>query len=173
MAQMLFSARRLICLALLPLALSGAAASKKPVIGEIAPEAELTLIDGSKVTLAQLRGEVVILNFWATWCIPCRTELPLLDRYLQLQKAHGLHVYAVTIEDSVPLYKLKPFLGKLSIASAKKIKGPYGPINNGVPTNYIIDRAGKVRYAKAGSFTLDVLNNELVPLLREKAPPAP
>jgi cytochrome c biogenesis protein CcmG/thiol:disulfide interchange protein DsbE len=159
-----------LCLVLLPLALTGAAAGKKPTIGEVAPNAELTLIDGTKLNLDDMRGEVVVLNFWATWCVPCRTELPLLDRYYEVQKPHGLRVYAVTTEGSLPLYKLKPLFGQLNMAPARRIKGPYAPIAGAVPTNYIIDRAGKLRYAKAGALTLDVLNAQLVPLLREKAP---
>lgn len=158
-----------LLLLLLPLALNGAAASKRPKIGEIAPEAEITLMDGTKLRLSEMRGDVVVLNFWATWCVPCRTELPILDRYYELQKRHGLRVYAVTTEGSVPLYKLKPLFGALQIAPAKRIKGPYGPID-GVPTNFIIDRAGKVRYASGGAFDLDRLNQELVPLLREPRP---
>jgi thiol-disulfide isomerase/thioredoxin len=161
---------RFFCLMLLPLALSGAATGKKAVVGEIAPEAELTLIDGTKLNLGAMRGDVVVLNFWATWCVPCRTELPVLDAYYQLQKRHGLRVYAVTTEGSVPLHKLKPLFGQLKIAPAKRIKGPYGPIDGGVPTNYIIDRSGKLRYAKAGALTLEILNEQLVPLLREDAP---
>jgi cytochrome c biogenesis protein CcmG/thiol:disulfide interchange protein DsbE len=158
------------CLAALPFALSGAAPARKPKVGEIAPDAELTLMDGTKLHLDEMRGEVVVLNFWATWCVPCRTELPTLDHYYKMQKQHGLRVYAVTTEGSVPLFKLKPLFGVLTIAPARKIKGPYSPIDGGVPTNYIIDRAGKLRYAKAGALTLDSLNEQLVPLLREPTP---
>ncbi|WP_404338882.1 TlpA family protein disulfide reductase [Sphingomonas sp. MMS12-HWE2-04] len=158
------------CLFLLPFALSGASVPKRPKVGEIAPDAELTLMDGTKLRLGDMRGDVVVLNFWATWCVPCRTELPTLDRYYAVQKRHGLRVYAVTTEDSLPLYKFKPLFGVLQIAPARKIKGPYGPIDGGVPTNYILDRSGKLRYAKAGAFTLDALNEQLVPLLSEPAP---
>lgn len=160
---------RSLCLTLLPLTLSGAAPAKRPKVGEIAPDAELTLMDGTKLHLGEMRGDVVVLNFWATWCVPCRTELPTLDHYYKLQKQHGLRVYAVTTEDSLPLYKLKPLFGVLTIAPARRIKGPYSPIDGGVPTNYIIDRAGKLRYAKAGALTLGSLNEQLVPLLREPA----
>ncbi|RYD67853.1 MAG: TlpA family protein disulfide reductase [Sphingomonadales bacterium] len=163
---------KLLCLLALPLALTSAAPApdKKPKIGQPAPEAEFFLVDGTRIKLSELRGEVVVINFWATWCVPCRTELPLLDTYYRLQKKHGMRVIAATTETSVPMYKLKPLFGMLEIQSTKKIKGPYAPIGNAVPTNYIIDRAGVVRFAKAGAFTLDTLNEEIVPLLKEQAP---
>ena len=144
-------------------------ASKAPRVGEAAPAFELTLIDGSKVTLDQLRGNVVVLNFWATWCVPCRAELPTLDRYYEIQRPHGLRVFAIATEDSVPLYRLKKLFALMKIPSAKRIKGPYDVLG-GVPTNYVVDRAGRLRYAKAAAFDLDDLNATLVPLLLEPVP---
>jgi cytochrome c biogenesis protein CcmG/thiol:disulfide interchange protein DsbE len=143
-----------------------APAAKAVHIGDMAPNFELRLIDGSSVSLSQLRGQVVVLNFWATWCVPCRQELPLLDSYYRGQQVHGLRVFAVTTEDSLPAYRLKPLFKAMKIESARGIKGPYGPLG-GVPTNFVIDRSGRVRYAKAGAFDLDALNDVLVPLLRE------
>ena len=156
-----------LCLAA-PLLL-GASGSLK--VGAIAPPFELTLMDGTKVSSADLRGQVVVLNFWATWCVPCRAELPLLDRYYEIQKARGLRVFAITTEDSVPLYQLKKLFAVMHIQPARKIKGKYDTLG-GVPTNYIIDRAGRIRYAKAAAFDLDALNKELVPLLVEPVPVA-
>jgi len=153
----------------MPAGTAEAKADHTPTVGEIAPDFEITLMDGSKVTLAQLRGQVVVLNFWATWCIPCRKELPTLDSYYALQRNRGLKVFAITTEDSAPPYMLKALFKAMAIPAARKIKGPYGPLT-GVPTNFVIDRAGKVRYAKAGAFDLDDLNAVLVPLLAEKAP---
>jgi len=163
---------KLLCLLALPLALGSAAPAleKKPKIGELAPDAEFFFVDGSRIKLSELRGEVVVINFWATWCVPCRTELPLLDTYYRIQKKHGMRVIAATTESSVPMYKLKPLFGMLDIQSTKRIKGPYAPIGNAVPTNYIIDRAGVVRFAKAGAFTLETLNEQLVPLLKQERP---
>ena len=145
------------------------AAAKEPKLGEPAPDAKLKLVDGSTVQLSQLRGQVVVLNFWATWCVPCRRELPLLDAYYRAQKPNGLAVYAVATEDSVPAYALKPLFKAMAIAPVRSIKGPYGDLH-AVPTNYVIDRAGRVRYMKAGALDVDDLNRELVPLLREPAP---
>ncbi|MES2056619.1 MAG: TlpA disulfide reductase family protein [Pseudomonadota bacterium] len=143
--------------------------AKIPKVGDMAPPFEITLVDGSKVSLDQLRGNVIVLNFWATWCVPCREELPLLDRYYDAQKQHGLKIFAVTTEDSAPIYQLKKMFALMKMPAVRKISGPYGQIR-AVPTNYIIDRSGRIRYAKAASFSLEDLNANLVPLLNEPAP---
>jgi peroxiredoxin len=148
---------------------SSTAPFKPPKIGAMAPDFELTLIDGTRLSLADMRGEVVVLNFWATCCGPCKTELPILDSYYYLQQQHGLKVFAITTLDSVPLAQLKNLFAAMSIPSVRKIKGPYGPLT-GVLTNYVIDRSGRLRYAKSGAFNLDSLNDLLVPLLQERPP---
>ncbi len=101
--------------------------------------------------------------------MPCRKELPTLDSYYGLQKKHGLKVFAITTEGSVPVAQLKKLFAAMHIPSAKRIKGPYGPLT-GVPTNFVIDRAGRLRYAKSGAFELDDLNALLVTLLNEQPP---
>ena len=71
----------------------------------------------------------------------------------------------MTTEDSLPLSDLKPLAAHLAIPMAREFRGGYGP-PKAVPTNYIIDRDGILRYAKAGALTLDDLNEILIPLLR-------
>lgn len=154
-----------LALALLPASTS----AREPRVGQPAPAVELTLMDGSKTTLAEHKGEVVVLNFWATWCVPCRKELPLLDAYYRTLRNRGLRVYAVATEGSVPSYKLKALFAAIAIPSVRRLRGMSDEMP-AVPTNYIIDRAGVVRYAKAGSLELDDLNRELIPLLNERPP---
>lgn len=166
---MLKVAARVMAVALASLAVSTPLPAKQPVVGKAAPDIVLTLVDGSTVKLADLKGQVVVLNFWATWCAPCRRELPLLDAYHRKLKDRGLRVYAIATEGSLPLFKLKELFAAMSIPSVRRVKGMPTEMT-AVPTNYIIDRAGVVRYAKAAALELDDLNRELVPLLKERPP---
>ncbi|MBE7217922.1 MAG: TlpA family protein disulfide reductase, partial [Caulobacteraceae bacterium] len=148
-----------------------ATALAAPRVGRPAPDFHATLYDGRKVSLADFKGQVLVLNFWATWCGPCKTELPLLNAFLAITQAHGLNVLAVASPDSAEPSALKPLAAKLAIPLVSRMSGPYGVLG-GYPTNYVIDRAGVVRYARAGAFDLDALNAVIIPLLNEPAPAA-
>jgi cytochrome c biogenesis protein CcmG/thiol:disulfide interchange protein DsbE len=155
------------------LALSTPAHAASLKLGQPVPNAELVLADGKRVHLADLRGQVVVLNYWATWCVPCRAELPLLNGYFVAASKRGwpLKIFAVATEDSVPKYQLKKLFSVLSISPTDRIRGgPFGDVE-AVPTNYVIDKSGTLRYAKAGAFELDDLNSILVPLMNEPARP--
>ena len=142
-----------------------------PKVGQPAPDFTVTTFSGRQVKLSELKGDVIILNFWATWCAPCRVELPLLEAYFKTYSKYGFQVLAVATEDSVPESKLKPLAAKMAIPFVKRMSGPYQDMK-AVPTNYIIDRSGKLVYAKAGSFDLESLNAIIVPLLNEPIPGA-
>jgi cytochrome c biogenesis protein CcmG, thiol:disulfide interchange protein DsbE len=144
--------------------------ARTPRVWDVGPDFEVTTLDGTKITSQELKGNVILLNFWATWCVPCRAELPLIDTFALRLKKNGLSVLAVTTEDSVPIKRLRPLASLVSFPMVRKFKGRYGVLE-GVPTNYIIDRRGVVRYAKAGAFDLDELNKLIIPLLNEPVPP--
>jgi len=152
-------------------ALAGAA-SAAPKVGQPAPDFTVTTFGGRTVKLADLKGDVVILNFWATWCGPCRAELPLLEAYFRTYGKYGFQVLAVATEDSIPEAKLRPLASKLTIPFVKRLKGPYHDVG-ALPTNYVIDRSGTIVYAKAAAFDIDALNALIIPLLNAPIPRAP
>ena len=94
----------------------------------------------------------------------------MLDGYYRVAQRHGLKVFAATTEDSVPLFQLQRVFAAMAIGAVRNMRGPYAPIGGAVPTNFVIDRAGRIRYAAAGAFNLDDLNRVLIPLLNEPAP---
>jgi thiol-disulfide isomerase/thioredoxin len=143
------------------------------VINGPAPEFTARTFDGRDVSLADYKGQVLIINFWATWCGPCKTELPLLDGYYRAadEKKYGLKILAITTEDSLPIDDLRPLARRVSFDMARHYHGPYGTLK-AVPTNYIIDRNGILRYAKAAAFDLGTLNEVLIPLLQQPMPEA-
>lgn len=114
--------------------------------GVQAPTFELPTVDGKTVALAGLKGKVVFLNFWATWCPPCREEMPSMERLHQEFKDQGLAVLAVNIQESPKQVArfMKDF--RLSfpalLDSDMKVTGLYQV--RGLPSTYLVDRNGQV-----------------------------
>src|SRR5207245_4206477 len=69
-------------------------------VGDHAPDFELRSLDGGRVSLSELRGKPVLLNFWATWCAPCRVEMPWLVELHEKYRAQGLQIIGVSLDDS-------------------------------------------------------------------------
>ena len=117
------------------------------LIGAIAPDFELQTVDGSSLKLSSLRGKAVLLNFWATWCGPCKVEMPW---FVELQKQYGpqgLQIVGVAMDDATAedIAKFAKdmqvnypiLLGKESVGES------YGGVGV-LPTTYFLDRSGKV-----------------------------
>ncbi len=151
-----------------------AAHAAKAKLDQPAPDFRVTTLTKEKIDLASLRGKVVVINRWATWCVPCREEFLLFDKYTPLRAKYGFTVIAIetggadggtAMKNLAKAVHFPVALDDQSHASA------YPIINDAVPSNYVIDRAGVVRYAKAGAFELDELERVIVPLLNQPAPP--
>jgi cytochrome c biogenesis protein CcmG/thiol:disulfide interchange protein DsbE len=158
-----------ILLALTALGMTAGAAAKDATVGQPAPPFSLTTYDKRKLKLADLQGKVVVINWWATWCGPCKAEMPMMSAFHRRHKDEGFEIFGVTTEDSVPPYMLKRVSEALSYPLALRFSGNSYPILNGVPTSYVIDRHGIVRYAKAGAFDEREFDSIILPLLREPA----
>jgi peroxiredoxin len=116
------------------------------VAGKAAPDFTLPSIDGQQVSLQQYRGKVVFLNFWATWCIPCREEMPGLEQLHQKYQSEGLVVLAIDLKESAE--QVKTFFQKhgLSFPSLLDQQGSVfrDYLVAGMPTTYLIGRDGKL-----------------------------
>lgn len=141
-------------------------------IGKPARDYKITTLDRQTVTAADLKGKVVVLNYWATWCGPCKLEMVAFENFLRTHPKTDLKIYAVMTESDVPSSKLQPLAHALSFPLATRLAGRGYGVKDGVPTSYIIDRAGVVRYAASGAFDLKSFEEEVGPLLAEPAPAA-
>jgi thiol-disulfide isomerase/thioredoxin len=164
-----------VALAVLTAVAAGPAAASpkhpRAVVGEPAPPFTATTFDGRRIALSDLRGKVVILNYWATWCGPCKIEMPVMDAWLRAHPDADVEVLAITTEGSVPARTLKPLAAALSFPLISKLSGyGYGKVDDAVPTNYVIDRAGVLREAKAGAFSARAFDSMLTRLLSEPKP---
>jgi peroxiredoxin len=149
------------------------AASAVEAGGKPARDFKLTTLDGQTVKLADLKGKVVVVNRWATWCTPCKAEMVAFENYLRTHPKSDLKIYAVTVELQFPASKLKPLQGALSYPLATSISGWGYKIMGGVPTSYVIDRKGVLRYADSGAFDLESFSELVDPLLAEPASSQP
>lgn len=159
-----------LCAVALGVALAAWSAQASEV-GRPAHDFTITTLDKEKVTLADLKGKVVVVNRWATWCTPCKAEMIAFDKYMWAHAGTDLKIYAVTTELQFPAAKLKPLQSLLAFPVATSISGGYG-VKSGVPTSYVIDRSGVVRFAAAGAFTLESFEALVTPLLNQEAPGA-
>jgi thiol-disulfide isomerase/thioredoxin len=113
------------------------------------PVPEIVFFDGTgrEVSLADFRGEVVVLNLWATWCAPCRREMPSLDRLHARFGGNGLEVIALSL-DRGDVAKVRDFYDELAISSLAVYHDPDGRAGRelgapGLPTTILIDRDGR------------------------------
>ncbi|HEY1314455.1 MAG TPA: redoxin domain-containing protein [Steroidobacteraceae bacterium] len=150
-------------------AVAGVALAENPTVGEPAPDFRAVTVGGTRLSLADFKGQVLVIKFWPPGCTPCKTELPILDSYYQLQKKVGLRVIAVPPANTPRWHQLQRAASALAILVIREFRGGYMALT-GHPTNYVIDRAGILRYADSGAWTLEDLNRILVPLLREGVP---
>jgi len=131
----------------LALAFNCAPAANAIEEGKPAPSAEIKLLDGAQFSLAGQSGKVVILNFWATWCEPCRAEMPALDAYYRKHRAEGLEVVAVSMDDAKdePRVRevMRAFAFPAAMARDANVKD-YGRIRR-IPLTFVIDRRGILR----------------------------
>ena len=120
-------------------------ARARPQVGEVAPDFTIRLLDGSKRKLADYRGKVLVINYWATWCGPCKAEMPMMDEFRRIYSKYGFEILGVLTRDRISKRKLRPLAGAISYPLATWRSGRYGLVKDSLPTTYVIGRKGKVR----------------------------
>jgi cytochrome c biogenesis protein CcmG, thiol:disulfide interchange protein DsbE len=143
-------------------------------LGQLAPPATLTTLDGAHIDTKSLIGRVVILTFWATWCGPCREELPLLSAYAEKHASRGLTVLGFTLDPAENLPKIRHVAQTLSfpvgLLDNSSLPG-YGRIWR-IPVNFTIDRRGRLMddgwKDKEATWTAERLERIVTPLLSEE-----
>jgi thiol-disulfide isomerase/thioredoxin len=129
-----------------------------PNIGDIAPDFAYTLPDGTTHKLSELRGKKVLVNFWATWCEPCRSEMPDLQ---QATHTYGDELVVLGVNKLEPEAVIPPFLQEVPVSfplivnTSGDISSRYAAKN--IPTSFFINRDGTVGFRQIGVMTYDFI----------------
>lgn len=157
-----------------PFLLAASCSGPQPEIGNVGqsvPPYVAPALDGDSVRMAALKGEVVLLNVWATWCIPCRKEIPELQALHQDYSARGLRVLGVSVDASGADGDVADFAKSFGVTYTI-LRDPDEKVSAmfaipGVPASFLVDREGIVRWRHIGPFAasdttfLSVLNSLL------------
>ncbi len=126
-----------------------------PAVGVVAPDFASKSDSGRNVRLSELRGQVVLINFWASWCGPCRQELPLLNKVYGQYHAAGFMLLAVNVDDNRKdadaMLKRLDLRFPILFDVSKNVAKLYGV--DTMPATLLIDRDGRVRYVHRGYYS--------------------
>lgn len=155
-----------ICTACLTAAQSFA--SPAPV-RKLAPDFTLTDASGQSLTLSSLRGKVVVLNFWATWCPPCKMEIPWLAEFQRTYRDRGVVVIGVSMDEE-GWDAVKPFMESMKInyrmvLGNDEVASQFGGVES-LPTTLLIDRSGRVASTHTGLVSKSVYREGIESLLQ-------
>lgn len=142
--------------------------------GEPAPDYRIRLTNGTIFSREAGAGKVVVLHFWASWCVPCRSEMPAIESYYRKHHGQGLEFIAISMDDPADLAKVRDILGRYSypgaLARDAEVRG-YGRIWR-IPLTFVIDRRGLLRLdAWSGGddgLTEALLEAAITPLLNDQ-----
>lgn len=148
-------------------ALKGTSSKPPPEKKEVAPDFTLPLLDGKKFHLGDYKGKPVMINFFASWCLPCREEMPVIEKIVGEYGPKGVVFLGIAVDDTEP--KMKDFVARYGVTfpagldKTSEIQKTFGLY--GIPTTYFIDKHGIINYFHSGTVTEELLQHELNKLL--------
>jgi cytochrome c biogenesis protein CcmG/thiol:disulfide interchange protein DsbE len=149
--------------------LSHAAPASENLLNQKAPGFALTDLSGQSLTLARFRGKVVLLNFWATWCAPCRAEMPVFAAWQRQYGPRGLQIIGISMDDDAGQARRLVTRLKLDYPVAmgeERLGARYGGVL-GLPLTFLIDSHGVVRAQFQGETDLKLIERQMTALLAQ------
>ncbi len=159
--------RCLLAACLLLASAAFASANAAPSINSAAPDLVLSELGGEIFDLGKLRGKVVLVNYWATWCAPCKKEMPVLNSFYRRYHEQGLEIIAISADRPQDFARMRRTSGTLAYPTStldRISKDGFGP-PVGFPLTYVIDRDGIVR-DKFIDVREELLHDVVLPLLQ-------
>ena len=148
---------------------------EEPLKGKSAPAFTLVDLQGKKVSLSDYKGRPVIVNFWATWCAPCKLEMPWFEEFRQKYQGQGFEILGIA-EDDAPKDEIAKTAKKVNVTypillTDGKVAPAYGGVDQ-LPTSFYIDRKGVVQVQTVGLASKDEVEANIKKLV-SRAPAAP
>ena len=147
------------------------AAGSSRFAGKRAPDFTLAALDGTEVSLSQFRGQPVLINFWASWCLPCREEMPELVRSYESHKAEGFIILGLNLTYSDSLPDVQAFVNEFNITFPVLLDKDGAVAERlyqipGVPTSIFINRDGTLERIQVGIMTPRQIDQYVAEILR-------
>ena len=149
--------------------------SPSPREGFLAPDFTLDSLDGNKVTLSELRGKVIVVNFWATWCLPCREETPALEKSYEQYKASGVVILGVNMTNQDVVSEVESFVQEFRLTYPILLDRD-GSVSNtlyqvrGLPTTFFVNREGVIRTVLVGGPMSETFIRSKIEALLQEVP---
>ncbi len=144
----------------------------KPEIGFLAPDFNLATLDGQSVRLEDLRGRPVVISYWATWCVPCKKELPILQQLSQEYASTGIQIITIDAIEQDNLDNVHGLIGELGLTlpvlldQQNQFQSSYNQLF--FPTSYFIDANGVIRWIKLGDAPEALLRENVEKLINNQ-----